>query len=76
MPKVPEPPEQIESTQFPPMLTVELLARLLFISKTSVYELINKEGLPWVPILKQKRFVTSEVLEWAKRKQSNGGVPA
>ena len=65
----PEPKEELKEETYSPVLKVDGAAKLLKISRCYVYTLINEEGLPWFPIGKDKRFLASELLEWAKSRQ-------
>lgn len=59
-----------EVKQFPPILTIDLAAEFLKVSKCHIYTLIDYEGLPWFPLGpgNRKRFLTDELLSWAKNR--------
>ncbi len=69
----PEPEPQISKAEepkyYPPIMTIDQTADFLHISRCNVYTLINKEGLPWFPLGRDKRFLADEVLQWAKGRQ-------
>lgn len=61
--------QQVVIKQVPAVLTIEQLAELLMVSRTTVYDLIRKEGLPCFSVGTRKRFNTQAVLEWITQKQ-------
>lgn len=48
------------------ILTVGEAADFLKISKSKLYELISQNKIPWFPVGSHKRFLTQELLDWAK----------
>lgn len=48
------------------ILTVKEATEFLKISRSKLYELINKNEIPWFPVGSHKRFLTQELLEWAR----------
>ena len=68
-----EEPKPVEIKPTPPtpaIMTIQQLAEFLNVSKPTVYYLIKENGLPWFPIGQHKRFITEEVIQWAKTKQA------
>lgn len=63
--------EEQKVKEIPPILMVEEAAELLRVSKSMFYELLAlpNDPVPWFPIGKHKRFITEELLAWAKRNQ-------
>jgi len=47
----------------PQLLTIDQVAAILNVGRSTVYDLINEEGLPWVPLRGGKR-VASPSLQW------------
>ncbi len=43
-------------------------AILLKISRSKIYELISCDEIPWFPVGSHKRFLTQELLNWAKNR--------
>lgn len=69
VPKV-EPPFMASEAKPPPtIMTVQEIASFLHISKPTVYQLIKEGGLPWFALGQHKRFITEEVIQWAKSQQ-------
>lgn len=66
---MPDPKPEIQVQIVPPIMTIQELAKFLRISKPTVYQLI-REGMPWFPICGHKRFLTDEILLWAKSRQN------
>jgi excisionase family DNA binding protein len=62
----PEPEPQVQF--IPPIMTIEEVAKFLKVSKPTVYNLIRK-GMPWFPVGGHRRFITDEIVEWAKQIQ-------
>lgn len=50
------------------VLTVSEAADFLKISTSKLYELISRNEIPWFPVGSHKRFLTQELLDWAKNK--------
>jgi len=57
------------------ILTIGEASEFLKISRTKLYELISQNKIPWFPVGAHKRFLTQELLDWAKS-QSNQNNPA
>ena len=66
-------PKVQEIKQFPPILTLGQAVEFLNISRCHIYTLIKNEGLPWFPMGTRKRFITDELLLWAKNRSRCGG---
>lgn len=50
------------------ILTVNEASELLKISNSKLYELISRKEIPWFPVGSHKRFLTQELLDWAKNR--------
>jgi len=48
------------------ILTVREASEFLKISSSKLYELISANEIPWFPVGSHKRFLTQELLDWAK----------
>jgi len=59
-----------EPKQIPPIMNVEEAMEFLRVSRATFYQLlsIEKDPLPYFNIGARKRFITDEILEWAKRR--------
>jgi len=70
---VPKPQPKVQDIQgkreFPPILTVDLAAEFLCVTRCHIYTLIKTDGLPWFQMGKSKRFITDELINWAKSRQ-------
>jgi len=60
--------------QVPHILTVGEASAFLRISRSKLYELISTNSIPWFSVGSHKRFLTQELLDWA-RKQINYNLP-
>ena len=47
-----------------PLLTIRQVARMLGVSRPTVYAMMEREGLPYLKIGKTLRFSPSSVHEW------------
>ncbi|WP_373325677.1 helix-turn-helix domain-containing protein [Sporomusa paucivorans] len=74
----PEPvyPKVQEPKQFPPIMNIQQVSEFLCISKCHIYRLIKNEGLPCFPVGQHKRFITEEIMQWAKSRQKIKGQKA
>jgi excisionase family DNA binding protein len=70
-----EEPKVQEIKQFPPIMTLNQAAEFLGVSKCHMYSLIKKDGLPWFPLGASKRFITDELISWAKKRSKGVGAP-
>lgn len=61
-----------EPKVFPPILNVKEAAEFLTISTPHLYTLIRNDDLPWFPIGTHKRFLTEELIAWAKKRMRGG----
>jgi excisionase family DNA binding protein len=52
------------------ILTVNGASGFLKISKSKLYELISRNEIPWFPVGTHKRFLTQELLDWAKKRST------
>ena len=55
-------------------LTIEDLAEMLQVTRTTIYNLKNK-GLPFLKIGKNIRFDQNEVIDWIKKRQDVSQEP-
>lgn len=62
-----------EAKAIPPILKIDEAAELLRISRSYLYRLLARpdDPVPWFPLGKSKRFITEELLAWARRNQQN-----
>jgi excisionase family DNA binding protein len=51
------------------MLTVQEVADLLQVNKSSIYKLVKEDGLKAVQVTNKLRFRKEDVEEWVKRKE-------
>jgi excisionase family DNA binding protein len=55
-----------------PLLTIDQVAKLLCVSRVTVYDMIHNEGLPSVPLRKRIRVRPSSLQQWlVTREQVN-----
>lgn len=52
------------------ILTVSEASEFLKISNSKLYELISQNSIPWFPVGSHKRFLTQELLDWAKKRSA------
>ncbi|EIW19500.1 MULTISPECIES: helix-turn-helix domain-containing protein [Pelosinus] len=50
------------------ILTVNEASVFLKISRSKLYELVSQDAIPWFPVGSHKRFLTQELLDWAKNR--------
>ncbi len=56
-----------------PLLTIHQVARVLGVSRPTVYAMMEREGLPYLKMGKTLRFSPSSVYEWlAEHEQVRG----
>ena len=69
---IPKPEPKLEQNvkPMPTIMTVQQVAEFLKVSKPTVYLLIREHNLPWFPIGQCKRFITDEIIQWAKTRQA------
>lgn len=55
------------------ILTIDGAADFLSVSKPTIYKLMSLKSnpLPFFPMCSDKRFITSEIIEWAKKNQTS-----
>lgn len=53
----------------PQLLTIDQVAELLNVGRSTVYDLINKEGLPWVPLAGGKRVAVPSLKWWIGQRE-------
>jgi len=53
----------------PQLLTIDQVAAALSVGKSTVYELINKEGLPYVLVKGAKRVPVASLAWWIKQRE-------
>ncbi len=51
------------------MMTVQEVADLLQVNKSSIYKLVKEEGLQAVKVTNKLRFRKEDVEEWVKQKE-------
>jgi len=56
------------------ILTVQEASEFLKISSSKLYELINENDIPWFPVGSHKRFLTQELLDWARSRTSGNQI--
>jgi excisionase family DNA binding protein len=69
----PRPEQKIEMQpikQVSHILTVGEASEFLKISRSKLYELISCNEIPWFPVGSHKRFLTQELLDWAKNRSA------
>jgi excisionase family DNA binding protein len=65
----PAAPENSLSVVVPQLLTINQVAVALSVGKSTVYELINHEGLPYVLVRGAKRIPVTSLEEWIKQRE-------
>ncbi len=53
----------------PQLLTIDQVAALLNVGRSTVYDLINEEGLPWVPLRGGKRVASPSLQWWIEQRE-------
>ena len=67
----PAPEEELTQKRLDPILKLEEAAALLKVSKSMFYVMLGEEEnpIPYFCIGRDKRFITTELLAWAKSRQ-------
>ena len=67
----PEPVDQYIIKQVEPVLTVKGVCDFLQISECKLYALLRGKMIPYFTVGEHKRFLTCDLIEWARDQQIN-----